>query len=32
LVACLEASQHRFYSTSKRLGGSSLSSFVNFPG
>lgn len=29
---CLEARRHRFYSTCERLGGSSLSSFVNFPG
>src|SRR5437870_1209527 len=28
----IETSRHRFYSTSERLGGSSLSSFVNFPG
>jgi transposase InsO family protein len=29
---CREASRHRFYSTCAWLGGSSLSSFVNFPG
>ena len=29
---CLEARRHRFYSTCERLGGSSLSSFVNNPG
>jgi hypothetical protein len=29
---CGRASRHRFYSTDERLGGSSLSSFVNFPG
>src|SRR6266849_626896 len=28
----LKTSHHRFYSTSATLGGSSLSSFVNFPG
>ncbi len=32
LVACREASRHRFYSTGQRLGGLSLSSFVNNPG
>src|SRR5207247_1210263 len=29
---CVETSRHRFYSTCERLGGSSLSSFVNYPG
>jgi hypothetical protein len=29
---CHEASRHRFYSTCAGFGGSSLSSFVNFPG
>jgi hypothetical protein len=29
---CIETLRHRFYSTSEGLGGSSLSSFVNFPG
>ena len=30
--ACIETSRHRFYSTCERLRGSSLSSFVNYPG
>src|SRR2546428_483491 len=29
---CIETLRHRFYSTCERLGGSSLSSFVNYPG
>ena len=29
---CVEARRHRFYSTCEGLGGSSLSSVVNFPG
>jgi hypothetical protein len=31
-LECREAPRHRFYSTCAWLGGSSLSSFVNFPG
>jgi hypothetical protein len=32
LRRCVEASRHRFHSTCAWLGGSSLSSFANFPG